>query len=159
MAIYVTRNVITKENDYANFLRTIWGYRSDEADTKIWEVEYQIVRRCIPILMKPMSSGVIKFKSVLQRQEIKSNIYNRQLLTQIINRRKSSRNGTEWKGEYIVSKNGDIFILTLEYYSPLSEQKISELLAEEKLRKLIKKTVKKIIKEDFSWFLDFLGGL
>ena len=147
MAIYVSRNVITKENDYANFLRMVCGYTPDEADAKIWEVEYQIERRCFPTLMKPMSSGVIQFKSVLQRQEITRNVNNRQLLAQIINRRKGSRNGTQWKAEYMVSANGDIFILTLEYYNPISEQKITKLLAEEKLRKLIKKTVRKIIKD------------
>ena len=102
MAIHVSRNVITQENDYAYFLRMACGYTPDEADVKIWEVEYQIERRCFPTLMKPMSSGVIQFKSVLQRQEIKRNVNNRQLLAQIINRRKGSRNGTQWKAEYMV---------------------------------------------------------
>lgn len=36
MAIYVSRNVITKENDYANFLRMECGYTPDEADAKIF---------------------------------------------------------------------------------------------------------------------------
>ena len=53
-----------------------------------------------------MSSGVIQFKSVLHRQEIKRNVNNRQLLAQIINRRKGSRKETQWKTEYMVSENG-----------------------------------------------------
>ena len=68
--IYISKNVDDKLDEYASFLRYNSSYTIDEAKTRRWEVEYQVNQHCNPILMKPGSSGTIKFKSVLQRQEI-----------------------------------------------------------------------------------------
>lgn len=70
MRIYVSSSVSVKLDEYVEFLMKTCHYNIDEAEARRWEVEYQINQHCNPILMKSGSSGTIKFKSVLQRQEI-----------------------------------------------------------------------------------------
>ncbi len=65
MRIYVSSSVSVKLDEYVEFLMKTCHY-----NTRRWEVEYQVNQHCNPILMKSGSSGTIKFKSVLQRQEI-----------------------------------------------------------------------------------------
>ena len=71
MNIYVSETVISKQDDYVNFLVGISGYNRREAEIRRWEIDYQIKRRCTPILMKPSTSGTLSFKTVLQQQEIR----------------------------------------------------------------------------------------
>lgn len=68
--IYISKDVDLKLDEYASFLRHSVSYTIEEAKIKKWEIEYQINKHCNPILMKAGSSGTLKFKSVLQRQEI-----------------------------------------------------------------------------------------
>ena len=75
--IYISKNVDDKLDEYASFLRYNSSYTIAEAKTRRWEIEYQITQHCNPILMKSGSSGTIKFKSVLQRQEIERFVNNR----------------------------------------------------------------------------------
>jgi hypothetical protein len=70
MKIYVSSSVSVKLDEYVEFLMKTCHYNIDEAEARRWEVEYQVNQHCNPILMKSGSSGTIKFKSVLQRQEI-----------------------------------------------------------------------------------------
>lgn len=70
MRIYVSSSVSVKLDEYVEFLMKTCHYNIDEAEARRWEVEYQVNQHCNPILMKSGSSGTIKFKSVLQRQEI-----------------------------------------------------------------------------------------
>lgn len=67
MTIYVLSNVRLKEYEYVEFLIKSCGYNNVEAETRYWEIEYQINQCCNPILMKPNSSATLKFKSVLQK--------------------------------------------------------------------------------------------
>ena len=67
MKIYVSSSVSVKLDEYVDFLMKTCHYK---AEARRWEVEYQVNQHCNPILMKSGSSGTIKFKSVLQRQEI-----------------------------------------------------------------------------------------
>ena len=126
MAIYVSSRVTIKEDEYVEFLKNSCHYSLDEAETRRWEVEYQINQRCSPILMKPNTSGTIMFKSVLQRQEIKRYANNRNELIRFIKRRRGSRGDTQWKIGYHVSNSGDVFILSMEFYNPFSESSINE---------------------------------
>ena len=126
MRIYVSDNVTLKKRQYSNFLMRVCGYFKNEADTKVWEIEQQIIRRCNPLLMQPHTSGTIKFKSVLQRQEIQRLSGNLPQLSKIINRRKGNNSNTQWKADYSVSANGDVFILTLECYNSYSEERVAE---------------------------------
>ena len=88
MTIYVSSSVTLKFDEYVEFLMRTCHYNIDEAETRRWEVECQINQHCNPILMKSGSSGTIKFKSVLQRQEIERFVNNRSQLTRIIKRRR-----------------------------------------------------------------------
>ena len=130
MAIYVSSRVTIKEDEYVEFLKKSCLYNLDEAETRRWEVEYQINRRCSPILMKPNTSGTIMFKSVLQRQEIKRYANNRNELIRIIRRRKGSRGDTQWKIGYCVSNSGNVYILSMEFYNPFSESTTNERMKE-----------------------------
>ena len=80
MKTYVSSSVTVKLDEYVEFLMRTCLYNIDEAEIRRWEVEYQINQRCNPILMKASSSGTLKFKSVLQRQEIERFVNNRSQL-------------------------------------------------------------------------------
>ena len=86
------------------FLKKSCLYSLDKAETRRWEVKYQMNQRCSPILMKPNTSGTIMFKSVLQRQEIERHANNRDELIRII------LGGEEAQGEI---RNGKLVIVLL----------------------------------------------
>ena len=119
--IYISKDVVDKLDEYAAFLRYSVSYTVDEAKTRKWEVEYQISQRCNPILMKPGSSGTIKFKSVLQRQEITRFVNNKVQLARIIKRRRGNKGSTQWNVDYFVSPDGDVFIGAIKCYNSLYE--------------------------------------
>ena len=119
--IYISKDVVDKLDEYAAFLRYSVSYTGDEAKTRKWEVEYQISQRCNPILMKPGSSGTIKFKSVLQRQEITRFVNNKVQLARIIKRRRGNKGSTQWNVDYFVSPDGDVFIGAIKCYNSLYE--------------------------------------
>lgn len=121
MIIYVLDSVKQKEQEYVDFLLRNCGYNNIEAQIKYWEIEYKVNQRCNPILMKPNSSGTLKFKSVLQRQEIKRFANNRSQLMNIIKRRRGARGNTQWFVDYVVSSNGDVFITSIKCYNTFSE--------------------------------------
>ena len=121
MAIYVSSSVIVKMDEYVEFLMKTCHYSIDEAETRRWEVEYQVNQHCNSVLMKAGSSGTIKFKSVLQRQEIKRNVSNRNELIRIIKRRNGNRNNTQWNLDYIVSNQGNVYITAIKCYNTFSE--------------------------------------
>ena len=77
MKIYVSSSLSVKLDEYVEFLMKTCHYNIDEAEARRWEVEYQVNQHCNPKLMKSGSSGTIKFKSVLQRQEIERFANNR----------------------------------------------------------------------------------
>lgn len=141
MIIYVSSSVIVKLNEYVEFLMRTCHYNIDEAETRRWEVEHQVNQHCNPILMKACSSGTIKFKSVLQRQEIERFVNNRSQLMKIIKRRKGNKGNTQWNVDYIVSDGGDVFITAIKCYNMFTEDvfKISEF----QLRKLILESIKR----------------
>ena len=168
MTIYVTNDVIAKEDDYADFLVKECGYSLNEANTRIWEIEYQISRRCHPMLMKPNTKGTIKFKSVLKRQEIQRLVGNATKLSQLVNRRRGNNRNTQWIADYYVTTNGDVFIWKLQCYSMLPEGINKELnnatnkfrnmnnkkvvrLTESQLRNMIQESVKRVLREDLEW--------
>ena len=121
MAIYVSSSVIVKMDEYVEFLMKTCHYSIDEAETRRWEAEYQVNQHCNPVLMKAGSSGTIKFKSVLQRQEIKRNVSNRNELIRIIKRRNGNRSNTQWNLDYIVSNQGNVYITAIKCYNTFSE--------------------------------------
>ena len=147
MTVYVLSNVRLKEYEYVEFLMKSCGYSSIEAETRYWEIEYQINQHCNPILMKAGSSGTIKFKNVLQRQEIKRYANNRSQLMRIINRRKGNKGNTQWKVDYIVSNNGDVFITSIQCYNTFSENKENDriMLDESRIRHIIRETLKRYL--------------
>lgn len=147
MTIYVLSSVKQKEYEYVDFLIKNCGYNIDEAETKYQEVEYQIKRHCSPILMKAGSSGTIKFKSVLQRQEIERFVNDRSQLMRIINRRKGKKGITQWVVDYVVSVNGDVFITAIKCYNTFTEEMVSKkeiLINESQLRSIIRETIRRI---------------
>ena len=148
MTIYVSSSVIVKLDEYVEFLIRTCGYNIDVAETRRWEVEHQIKRHCSPILMKAGSSGTIKFKSVLQRQEIERFVNDRSQLMRIINRRKGNKGNTQWNVDYVVSVNGDVFITAIKCYNTFTEDIVSKkeiLINESQLRSIIRETIRKII--------------
>lgn len=162
MAIYVGSNVTIREDEYVDFLIRNCGYLKIEAEARRWEIEYQIKRRCKPILMRPNTSGTIKFKSVLQRQEIERLEGNIPQLTHIVNRRRGNMSNAQWLADYYVSTNGDIFILNLNCYNALSEDINNEdiidkntmntnkkviRLTESYLKNIIAESVKQVLNE------------
>ena len=126
MTIYVLSNVRLKEYEYVEFLIKSCGYNNVEAETRYWEIEYQINQRCNPILIKPNSSGTLKFKSVLQKQEIARLANNSSQLMRIINRRNGTWSNTQWNVDYIVSNNGDVFITSIQCHNMHSENTIHQ---------------------------------
>ena len=147
--IYICKSVDDKLDEYAAFFRHSASYTIDEAKIRKWEVEYQINQHCNPILMKSGSSGTIKFKSVLQRQEIERFVNNRSQLTRIIKRRRGNRGNTQWNVDYIVSIGGDVFITAIKCYNTFSES-----LTYYRLQQLINECVGRCLKhylgENFS---------
>lgn len=148
MTIYVLSNVRAKEHEYVDYLMKCCGYKSVDAETKYWEIEYQISQRCNPILMKPGSSGTIKFKSVLQRQEIERFANNRSELLRIIKRRRGKRGNTQWNVDYIVSNQGNVFITAINCYNGIYENtffKTNLLIKESQLRSIIREAIRRIL--------------
>lgn len=146
--IYISKNVDDKLDEYASFLRYNSSYTIDEAKTRRWEIEYQITQHCNPILMKSGSSGTIKFKSVLQRQEIERFVNNRSQLISIIKRRWGKRGNTQWIVDYIVSSNGDVFITAINCYNGIYENtffKTNLLIKESQLCSIIRETIRRIL--------------
>lgn len=149
MTIYVLGSVRQKEHEYVEFLMKSCGYNSAEAEIRYWEIEHQISQRCNPILMKPNSSGTIKFKSVLQRQEVERFVNNRSQLMRTIKRRKGNIGNTQWNVDYMVSNQGNVYITAIKCYNSFSEsvshkdiqQIISECVAR-CLRKYLNENVK-----------------
>lgn len=151
-------------------------YSIDEAETRRWEVEYQIQQRCNPILMKCGSYGTLKFKNVLQRQEIERNFNNIPYLMKIIKKRKGKNGNTQWNVDYKVSKQGNVYITNISCHNTFSESldyhKLKELiennnqnkthktmnrirLTESQLHNVIKKCVNEAIEEVYdngNWF-------
>ena len=142
MAIYVSSSVIVKQDEYVEFLMRNCRYNLDEAETRRWEIEYQIWQHCSPVLMKAGTSGTIKFRTVLQRQEIERFVGNRLQLSKIIKRRKGTKGDTQWKVGYCVSNSGDVFILTMECYNTFSEN-----LAYNIMKQYINECVNKCIRQ------------
>ena len=139
--IYICKSVDDKLDEYAAFLRHSASYTIDEAKIRKWEVEYQINQHCNPILMKLSSSGTLKFKSVLQRQEIERFLNNRSQLIRIIKRRRGNRGNTQWNVDYIVSIGGDVFITAIKCYNTFSES-----LTYYRLQQLINECVGRCLK-------------
>ena len=65
MAIYVSSTVIVKMDEYVEFLMKTCHYSIDEAETRRWEVEYQVNQHCNPVLMKAGSSGTIRYRKCI----------------------------------------------------------------------------------------------
>ncbi len=147
MRIYVSKGVLMKIDEYVEFLTRTCTYSIDEADTRRWEIEYQINYHCNPILMKPNTSGTMNFKSVLQRQEITRFLNNHSQLMRIINRRKGNKGNTQWKVDYIVSNNGDVFNTSIQCYNTFSENKENDriMLDESRIRHIIRETLKRYL--------------
>lgn len=98
--------------------------------------------------MKSGSSGTIKFKSVLQRQEIERFVNNRSQLISIIKRRWGKRGNTQWIVDYIVSSNGDVFITAINCYNGIYENtffKTNLLIKESQLCSIIRETIRRIL--------------
>lgn len=121
MKIYVSSSVIVKLDEYVEFLMRTCHYNIDEAEIRRWEIEFQVNQQCNPILMKSGSSGTLKFKSVLQRQEIERFVNNRSQLMRIIKRRRGNRGNTQWIVNYIVSNQGNVYITAIKCYNTFSE--------------------------------------
>ena len=142
MAIYVSSSVNSKVDEYVDFLMSSCNYSLDEAETRRWEVEYQIFRKLSPVLMTPGTIGTINFRDVLQRQEIKRLSTNRNELIKFIKRRRGARGTTQWSVEYSVSNNGDVFITEIEYHNIFSES-----LAYKDLQQLIEECIAMTLQE------------
>ncbi|MBQ0030411.1 MAG: hypothetical protein KBT32_08245, partial [Bacteroidales bacterium] len=71
--------------------------------------------------MKAGTCGELKFKSVLKRYEIETNVNNLPQLMQIINRRKGTKGNTQWIVDYLVSNQGNVYITDIKYYNTFSE--------------------------------------
>lgn len=148
MKIYVSSRVSVKLDEYVEFLMKTCHYNIDEAETRRWEVEYQVNQHCNPILMKSGSSGTIKFKSVLQRQEIERFANNRSELLRIIKRRRGKRGNTQWNVGYIVSNQGNVYITAINCYNSIYENtffKTNLLIKESQLRSIIRETIRRLL--------------
>ena len=139
--IYFSKNVNNRLDEYAAFLRHNASYTIEEAEVRRWEVEFQISRNCNSILMKAGSSGTLKFKSVLQRQEIERFLNNRSQLKSIIKRRNGKVGNTQWSVNYAVSNQGNVYITSINYHNIFSESQ------EERLQDIINECVDKSLKE------------
>ncbi|MDO4511367.1 MAG: hypothetical protein Q4B68_06085 [Bacteroidales bacterium] len=141
---------MTKQLDeYVEFLMTTYQYRMEEAETRRWEVEYQITKHCNPILMKAGTSGTMKFKSVLQRQEIERLGNNRSQLMNIIKRRRGTYGNTQWNIDYFVSNQGNVYITAINCYNSTYEIKNSEnrlLINESQLRSIIREAIRRLLR-------------
>ena len=148
MRIYVSSSVSVKLDEYVEFLMKTCHYNIDEAEARRWEVEYQVNQHCNPILMKSGSSGTIKFKSVLQRQEIERFANNRSELLRIIKRRRGKRGNTQWYVRYIVSNQGNVYITAINCYNGIYENtffKTNLLIKESQLRSIIRETIRRLL--------------
>lgn len=148
MKIYVSSSVSVKLDEYVEFLMKTCHYNIDEAEVRRWEVEYQVNQHCNPILMKSGSSGTIKFKSVLQRQEIERFANNRSELLRIIKRRRGKRGNTQWNVSYIVSNQGNVYITAINCYNGIYENtffKTNLLIKEYQLRSIIRETIRRLL--------------
>lgn len=148
MKIYVSSSVSVKLYEYVEFLMKTCHYNIDEAEARRWEVEYQVNQHCNPILMKSGSSGTIKFKSVLQRQEIERFANNRSELLRIIKRRRDKRGNTQWNVSYIVSNQGNVYITAINCYNGIYENtffKTNLLIKESQLRSIIRETIRRLL--------------
>ena len=148
MKIYVSSSVSVKLDEYVEFLMKTCHYNIDEAEARRWEVEYQVNQHCNPILMKSGSSGTIKFKSVLQRQEIERFANNRSELLRIIKRRRGKRGNTQWNVSYIVSNQGNVYITAINCYNSIYENtffKTNLLIKESQLRSIIRETIRRLL--------------
>ena len=148
MRIYVSSSVSVKLDEYVEFLMKTCHYNIDEAEARRWEVEYQVNQHCNPILMKSGSSGTIKFKSVLQRQEIERFANNRSDLLRIIKRRRGKRGNTQWNVSYIVSNQGNVYITAINCYNGIYENtffKTNLLIKESQLRSIIRETIRRLL--------------
>ena len=148
MRIYVSSSVSVKLDEYVEFLMKTCHYNIDEAEARRWEVEYQVNQHCNPILMKSGSSGTIKFKSVLQRQEIERFANNRSELLRIIKRRRGKRGNTQWNVSYIVSNQGNVYITAINCYNGIYENtffKTNLLIKESQLCSIIRETIRRIL--------------
>lgn len=140
--IYVSESVTLKLDEYVEFLMKTCHYNISEAEIRKWEIEYQIYQHCNPILMKSGSSGTIKFKDVLKRQEIERLANNRSELIRIIKRRRGNRSNTQWNVGYVVSNQGNVYITAIECYNTFSEN-----LTYQDLYQYINECVRKVLKE------------
>lgn len=148
MRIYVSSSVSVKLDEYVEFLMKTCHYNIDEAEARRWEVEYQVNQHCNPILMKSGSSDTIKFKSVLQRQEIERFANNRSELLRIIKRRRGKRGNTQWNVSYIVSNQGNVYITAINCYNGIYENtffKTNLLIKESQLRSIIRETIRRLL--------------
>ena len=148
MRIYVSSSVSVKLDEYVEFLMKTCHYNIDEAEARRWEVEYQVNQHCNPILMKSGSSGTIKFKSVLQRQEIERFANNRSELLRIIKRRRGKRGNTQWNVSYIVSNQGNVYITAINCYNGIYENtffKTNLLIKESQLCSIIRETIRRLL--------------
>ena len=148
MKIYVSSSVSVKLDEYVEFLMKTCHYNIDEAEARRWEVEYQVNQHCNPILMKSGSSGTIKFKSVLQRQEIERFANNRSELLRIIKRRRGKRGNTQWNVSYIVSNQGNVYITAINCYNGIYENtffKTNLLIKKSQLRSIIRETIRRLL--------------
>lgn len=148
MKIYVSSSVSVKLYEYVEFLMKTIHYNIDEAEARRWEVEYQVNQHCNPILMKSGSSGTIKFKSVLQRQEIERFANNRSELLRIIKRRRGKRGNTQWNVGYIVSNQGNVYITAINCYNSIYENtffKTNLLIKESQLCSIIRETIRRLL--------------
>lgn len=148
MKIYVSSSVSVKLYEYVEFLMKTCHYNIDEAEARRWEVEYQVNQHCNPILMKSGSSGTIKFKSVLQRQEIERFANNRSELLRIIKRRRGKRGNTQWNVGYIVSNQGNVYITAINCYNSIYENtffKTNLLIKESQLCSIIRETIRRLL--------------
>ena len=148
MRIYGSSSVSVKLYEYVEFLMKTCHYNIDEAEARRWEVEYQVNQHCNPILMKSGSSGTIKFKSVLQRQEIERFANNRSELLRIIKRRRGKRGNTQWNVSYIVSNQGNVYITAINCYNGIYENtffKTNLLIKKSQLRSIIRETIRRLL--------------
>ena len=148
MRIYVSSSVSVKLDEYVEFLMKTCHYNIDEAEARRWEVEYQVNQHCNPILRKSGSSGTIKFKSVLQRQEIERFANNRSELLRIIKRRRGKRGNTQWNVSYIVSNQGNVYITAINCYNGIYENtffKTNLLIKKSQLRSIIRETIRRLL--------------
>jgi hypothetical protein len=141
--IYVGTDADNTIEDYIKFLRGNLGYTVDEAKIRRWEIEYQIKRYCSSLSRTPNKNGVIRFKTVLQRQEIARSQGDVSLLIPKIKRRKGKGYNTNWVAKYTVSENSDVFIVSLDYYNTFSEERerLVHLITEEIMRKIYKEAM------------------